>query len=215
MKGVGIMELYPKGYNKNESGEEIGTALLHLIEKSLDIKRWKFRLTFTKFIKTSHIKVIYDSEWCRVKFIFSRMRYPDSDELTIDYARLHAPNEEPFMVWNGEECRCWHNIWQPLYFLDGLSPSEAVHKADIQNQLPLVAENFWHSKRGKDLREEYIPKYGIVLQSVLWEHYEQRLFELFDLRQSKLWNQYKHFLEEYYKLLDRKAIYGPPYENVC
>lgn len=204
-----------KSYNATESSQEVGNALVKLIEKNLDIKRWKFRLTFTKFLEVSRIKVIYDSEWCRLKFMFSRMRFPDTDELSIEYGRLHAPNEEPFMMWNGEECRCWHSIWQPLYFLDGISPTEAVRLADIQNQLPFVAENFWNSKQGNDLRQEYVPKYGIVLQSVLWKHYDKRLFELFDLRRPDLWVEYRRFLREYHNLLGRNTIYGPPYENVC
>jgi hypothetical protein len=209
------MNLNNKGYNATESSQDVGNALVKLIEKNLDIKRWKFQLTFTKFLEVNRIKIIYDSEWCRLKFMFSRMRFPDKDELSIEYGRLHAPHEEPFMIWNGEECRCWHNIWHPLYFLDGLSPTEAVHLADVQNQLPYVAENFWNSKQGNDLRQEYIPKYGIILQSVLWKHYGKSLFELFDLGRPDLWDEYRRFLREYYKLLGRKAIYGPPHENVC
>ena len=209
------MKLYPRDYNKPERGEEVGNDLLHLIEENLDLKRWNFRATFTKFMKTSNIKIIYDSEWCRVKFMFSRQRFPDTDELSIEYGRLHAPNEEPFMVWNGEECRCWHQIWHPLYFLDGLSPSEFVHIADELSQLPLVAENFRQSELGNNLRQEYLPKYGIVLNSVLWKHYGQKLFDLFDLRKPKLWDEYRQFLKGYYRLLNRKTIYGPPRENVC
>ena len=211
------MSLFIKDSNNPESGDEIGNALIHLIEENLDVKRWHFRITYTKFIKTSNIKIVYDSERCRIKFNFSRERLPlpKYDELAISYGRLHAPNEDPFMMWEGQECNCWHQIWEPLRYLDGLSPFDAVQQSKAHNQLPIVAENFWNSNEGKTLREVYPPKYGIVLQSVLWKHYGQRLFDLFDLRKPDLWREYQKFLREYYVLLGEKSSYGPPYENVC
>jgi hypothetical protein len=215
MKGAHKMILYPRNYNKTESGEDVGKALLNLIEENLGTNLWNFRLTFKKFVKTSHIKIIYDSEWCRMKFMFSRMRFPDTDELSIEYGRLHAPNEEPFMMWNGEECRCWHNVLVPIRFLDGLTPTDAFKQVMADKQLPSVVRNFRESEFGENLFNEYPPKAAIVMQSVLWKHYGRKLFELFDLRHPDLWDDYRKFLKEYYRLLDMKANYGPPYENVC
>ncbi len=209
------MILYPRDYDRSESSEDVGKATQNLIEENLDINHWNFRLTFKKFLKTSHIKIIYDSDWCRIKFMFSRMRFPDTDELTIEYGRLHAPNEESFMMWNGEECRCWHNVLFPIRFLDGLTPTDTFKQVNVDKQLPLIVRNFRESKLGKNLFNEYPPKATIVLHSVLWGHYGKKLFELFDLRRSDLWDDYKKFLKEYYSLTEVKASYGPPYENVC
>lgn len=211
------MNLLIKDSNKPENGKDIGNALIQLIEENLDLKRWAFRMTFTKFIDMSNIKIIYDSEWCRIKFNFSRERLPlpKYDELAIYYGRLHAPNEEPYMEWNGENCHCWHQIWEPLRYLDGLSPSAAVQQREILNQLPMVAEKYWNSSEGKTIRDVYPPRYGITLQSVLWKHYGQRLFELFDLRKPDLWQAYQKFIREYYGLLNEESSYGPPYENIC
>jgi len=70
----------------------------------------------------------------------------------------------------------------PLRFLDGLTPKEAMEQVKIHKQLPIVVRDFRQSVSCKRLLEEYPPKSAIVLQSVLWERYGQRLFELFDLR---------------------------------
>jgi len=209
------MNLYVKDSQKSEQGEDVGQALMQMIEQNLSIIGWKFHLTFTKFHQTSNIKIIYDSEWCRIKFMFSRQRTPQYDELSIEYGRLHAPNEDPYMEWQGEKCRSWHNVIVPLRFLDGLSPSEAMRQAKIQKQAPPVVENFRQSELGKKLFNEYPPKSSIVMHSVLWKQYGHRLFELFDLRRPDLWEKYRKFVKEYYELLGMKASYGPPYENVC
>ena len=209
------MNLYIKDSQKSEQGEDVGQALMQMIEQNLNLAGWKFRLTFTKFHQTSNIKIIYDSEWCRTKFMFSRQHTPQHDELSIEYGRLHAPNEDPYMAWQGEKCRTWHNVIVPLRFLDGLSISEAVQQAKIQKESPTAIEKFRKSELGKRLFDEYPPKASIVMHSVLWEHYGQRLFELFDLRRPDLWEKYRIFIKEYYRLLGMKASYGPPYENVC
>jgi hypothetical protein len=197
------------------NGDKLGAALVQMIEGNLDMKLWGFHLTFTDFIKAGNLVAIYDSQWCRISFMFVRQRTPQDDELTIEYGRLHALNDEPYMEWQGEKCHCWHNIIDPLRFLDGLLPSEAVQQAKIKKQSPAIVENYRQSELGKTLFDEYPPKSSIVMHSVLWKHYGQRLFELFDLRKPDLWEQYRKFVKEYYKLLGIKASYGPPYENVC
>ncbi len=207
------MNLYPRDANRPERGEDVGNALRALIEENLEIKRWNFRLTFTKFIKPRNIKIIYDSEWCRIKFMFSRMHFPETDEILVEYGRLHAPNEEAFILWNGKMCRCWHNILDPLRFLDGLTPAEACEQVLVEKELPSAVKNFRQSLRGEELLKEYSPKYAIVLQSVLWKTYGKKLFELFDIRQPHLWEDYRQFLKEYYRLLGLKSRRPP--ENIC
>lgn len=209
------MDLYPRNSNKPENIEEVKDALIRLIEENLEIKRWNFRLTFTRFIKPKGIKLIYDSEWCRVKFMFSRMHYPETDKLLVDYGRLHAPDEELFMTWNGEGCRCWHSILDPLRFLDELTPADAFRQTRQEKLLPLIVRDFRESELGKQFLQEYPPRATIVLQSRLWGHYGESLFELFDLRRPDLWEKYREFLKEYYGLLGLKSEYGLPYEFVC
>ena len=209
------MELYPRHSNKPASVDEVWEALIQLIEDSLEIKGWYFSPTYTKFIKPNNYKLIYDSEWCRVKFLFSRMHYPETDKLLIDYGRLHAPNEEPFMVWNGERCRCWHNVLDPLRFLDSQTASAVQGQSAADKKLPSIVRDFRKSKLGKKLLNEYPTKSTLVLQDTLWTHYGERLFEIFDLRRPDLWEEYRRFLKEYYSLLGLKPSYGPLHENVC
>jgi hypothetical protein len=209
-----MINLYKKS-EEPETSEDLGKALVHLIEENLDVKRWNFQLSFSDFSKMSGQKVIYDSSYCRVSFSFSRQRLPEYDELHIEYGRLHAPNEGAFMDWQGQKCHSWHRVLVPLRFLDGLSPQEAVEQVKIYNQLPVGVKDFNASDIGTKLQAEYHPKYVIVLQSAVWNYYGQRLFDLFDLRRPDLWEEYRKYLKEYYKLLGMKASYGPPYENVC
>ena len=209
------MDLYPRDSNKPERGEDVGNALLRLIEENLEIERWGFQVTFKRFIEPQHIKVIYDSEWCRIKINFARRHYPETDEILVEYGRLHAPEGDLFMVWKGEGCRCWHNILDPLRFLDGLTPEEARQQVGVDKKLPLVVRTYNQSETGRKLLEEYSPKSVIVLQDTIWKHYGQRLFDLFDLRNPELWETYRVFLKKYYGLLGLKSEYGLPYEYVC
>lgn len=198
-----------------KNSNELGNALIELINENLDMRHWNFHQTFVNFQESSSLAAIYDSEYCRLSFRFSRQRLPQWDELSIQYGRLHAPNDEPFMQWEGQVCRCWHFIFDPLRFLDGLSPLEAMEQAKVHKQLPDVVRDFRESEVSKKLSSEYPPKSAIVLHSKLWDHYGHRLFELFDLRRPDLWQQYQQFSKEYHRLMGTKASYGPPYENVC
>jgi hypothetical protein len=213
VRNEGVMELYPRNANKFERGDEVGNAFLSLIEENLEIERWGFRLTFSKFLEPRNIIVIYDSKWCRMRFLFSRMHYPETDEILIEYGRLHAPNERSLILWEGEMCHCWHNILDPLRFLDGLTPKEAYEQTILTNQLPSAVRYFRDSPRGVELLQEYPPKSVIVLHSTLWKTYEKKLFELFDMRRHYLWEEYREFLRGYYRLLGLKSSHPP--ENVC
>ncbi|MBN1452107.1 MAG: hypothetical protein JW963_13910 [Anaerolineales bacterium] len=215
VKGKDAMDLYPRNSNKPESGEEVGQALIRLIEENMEIERWNFHLSYTKLARPRNIKIIYDSDWCRVKFMFARAHYPDTDEISIEYGRLHAPNEEAFMLWNGEGCRCWHSVLDPLRFLDRLTPAQAYKQAIMDNRLPPALRDFRSSNYWKKLQGEYAPKATIVTHSILWEHYQGKLFELFDLRRPELWEEYRDFLKEYYALLGLKSDYGVPFDYVC
>jgi len=49
----------------------------------------------------------------------------------------------------------------------------------------------------------------------IWEHYGKRLFELFDLRQPNLWEQYRGFLKEFYDIKGRISFIKPAMDKVC
>jgi hypothetical protein len=209
------MSTYLLNRGQANDATKFGQALLDIIGENLDLKRWNFRLGFTDFVTTSNLVVIYDTGYCRLSFMLSLQQTPRYDELVISYGRSHARNDEPYMDWHGEKCRCWHYVFDPLRFLDGLSPSEAVHQAKVEKRMPNIVESYRKSELGLRLFNEYPPKAAIVMHSVIWDHYGQKLFDLFDLSKPKLWEEYKVFIREYYKLLGTKASFGPPYENIC
>jgi len=128
------------------------------------------------------VEVIYDSEWCRVQFSLSGGDMPGTYELPVRYGRLHAPDNEAVLIWNGEKCLCWHNVNDALRFLDGLSPQEAVDQ--LHKQPPPVVEQFRQSELGKKLHYAHLPEWIIREEAAIWEFYGQRLFDLFDLRQT-------------------------------
>ncbi len=202
-----------------EKWQQSGEGLVALLERNLDFARWGFHISYTDFT-IDGTPVIYDSEWCRVDFrLHHRGRTSSDDELYITYGRLHAPNTEPFMTWNGERCHCWHNNrWLPILFMDGLSSQEAVNFVG----LPPVAAQFKQSEMGKKLGNTYHTEYVLQLESAIWNHYGQRLFELFDFRRPELWTKYTHFVTQYYvefyRIHPRVPIRGdtsPPPDRIC
>ena len=80
-----------------------------LLNENLDFERWGFRQSY--ILPKKFPLIIYDSQWCRVKFSFDHGdRYDDRAHLSVYYGRLHAPSDDSFMVWNDEKCWCWHRV---------------------------------------------------------------------------------------------------------
>ena len=201
--------------NKVENSEELGRAIQNLIEDTLDFEIWNFRMTFHDFSKMSRQIIIYDSQSCRIKFSFSRERWPSYDELRIKYGRLHATTDGSFMEWQGQNCHCWHDYRHPLRFLDGINPQVSVDDDKMGKFAPQISEEFSKSTEGSKLLEKYPPAYVLALEKKIWEYYGQKLFDLFDLRKPELWEQYRNYLRYYYHLIGKETLYGPPNENVC
>ena len=183
--------------------------LTRLLESILDFKRWGFRQSYAFISPKSLPYVIYSSEWCRVRFSLNGGDQYHGNELAVRYGRLHAPDNEAVLIWNGEKCRCWHLVYDALDFLDGLSPQEAVDQ--LHKQPSPVVEQFRQSELGKKLHFDHLPEWATREEAAIWEHYGQRLFDLFDLRRPELWEEYTRFIKEYYKILDIKPGPGSPY----
>lgn len=171
--------------------------LIGRIQRHLPLEKWGFRLSY---VSRDSIKVVFDSEWCRFKVSLYGGRYPQAseEELTIYYGRLHAPDIDPFMIWNGEVCHCWHAS-SPLifFFLERYSPEDAVNYFWVN--VPGISQ-YWQSEKGTQLRETYPAEFGFSIEALAWQRYGKSLFELFDLRRPDLWQQYRVFLREFYKL---------------
>jgi hypothetical protein len=155
-------------------------------------------------------KLIYDSEWCRISLIWGGWDPLDGNSIHIRYGRLHAPNDKTTMFWNGEDSRCWHRVEHPLHFLDRRTPTEAA-KLDYSHSL---ITPFYEA----ELRENYRrrqPEWLAQMHVTIWQHYSNRLFELFDLRRPNLWQQYRQFLKEVYDIEGRIPEIEPSLDKVC
>jgi hypothetical protein len=87
-----------------------------------------------------------------------------------------------------------------INFLDGLSPQEVV---DGKGQDPRVIHEFERSALSWVLPNEYRIARAITklrLHNKIWEHYGQKLFELFDIRKPAVWEKYVQFHNEVKRL---------------
>jgi hypothetical protein len=201
---------------KLETREKEYQELIQILERYLDFRRWGFQTSYHLISSEFLPSVTYDSEWCRVKFSLRGGDMYRGHEMSVRYGRLHAPNNEAVMIWKGEKCFCWHDEYDALCYLDGLSPQEALDQIQIKGEWPHVVEQFRCSKIGKELSREHHPEYVTRMQAVIWEHYGKLLFELFDLRQPNLWEKYALYIREYHRIKESKLMPGyPPPWQIC
>jgi hypothetical protein len=187
----------------NHRGEYTGNAryaeLAETLQKNLDFKRWGFQ---ESYILPKHYPVIiYDSEWCRICFAAVSGEYPYDHQTTyvqVAYGRLHAPNNQRKMIGESEEYQCWHWDHHFLPFLDGVPPEILAEKF---SQSPIV-DRYERSEFAKNSAGPIERELG--KQAALWEHYGQRLFNLFDLRRPDLWDEYVRYKTEYEKFWAKK-----------
>jgi len=198
-------------------------TLTDLIEQFLPIGEWGF----TENVRVEAVEpfVIYNSEWCRIKFFVERNRY--EEHLHISYGRLHAQNTGLRMKWNGKDCRCWYDYWDLyliFYFLDDASPHDA-YKAMFSfyekgsPKHPLVQKHLDSGKsNNKSPSTELRVEQSLKFHSSIWSYYGLRFFELFDLRRPDLWEKYVNFLRGVYEPDDYERYFPPgklPEYQVC
>ena len=177
------------------------------VEKHLPLAKWGFSKTFQP--EKSGL-VIYDSEFCRVQFELSVLNYYPLYQTIISYGRLHAPNNEKYMISNGEKCLCWHSkIHLTIPFIEGVSAQKLADERYGETWESLV----------EDLKVDYphadYLEYPLRLHAKLWEHYGERLFSVFDLRQPKVWNQYSKFSTAYDEAVHKKLNLSRAFEIIC
>jgi hypothetical protein len=160
--------------------------------------------------------LILNSEWCRIRLNASWEANPyaqyDGDYiLWIYYGRLHAPDDEWEMKWQGEVCECWLG---PLhYFYD------FIHEAFPRKGRPTRRE----VRKDFDKVERKFPNpihWRLALEAEYWKHYTPELFYLFDLRRPELWEQYCAWLKARYIAEGRREEEDErqgliPYYRVC
>jgi hypothetical protein len=183
--------------------------MTRIAQNSLDLDSWGFKESFRA---SKPGKLIYDSEWCRLSLIWGGWDPLGGNSISIYYGRLHAPNEEATMVWNGEECYCWHRFEQALHFLDGQTPEYASKTMYTHN----LIEQYKRSELGQSFTgKRRQPEWLARKHATIWQHYGKHLFELFDLRRPDLWERYRQFLKEVYDIKGRSLHIKPPPDKVC
>ncbi len=161
--------------------------------------------------------VVFDSEWCRVSFSIDKGRPLERDRLIVRYGRLHAPNDQAVMEWNGEPCRCWHNYLDAVFFIDGITPDKKI-QMQLDNIYPKVIQKYYDSELAGKYREEYRPKSQLYVQKTIWDHYGKVFFEVFDLRRPDLWEEYTQFIKDIHRIRGHKGpkIPGRPRrDEIC
>jgi hypothetical protein len=190
--------------------------LIQMFERYLDFNRWGFKLTHSGIFPQYLPRIIYQSNQCKIMFRWEQDRSYELPVLYVSYGRLHAPVDQHTMLWNGEECRCWHLLGKELNFLDGLSPADV---SSSEFRVPRTMREFDQTSMARGLQHEPI----VRMHAYIWDYYGQRLFDLFDLRRPDLWEEYRSFLKQYYEHRDeQKKLMGkppshitPPLYNVC
>ncbi|MBK9778778.1 MAG: hypothetical protein IPP55_01810 [Anaerolineales bacterium] len=181
--------------------------IINLVENVSGLKTFGFLRNFQK-VETNI--VIYNSEQCRVKVVWGGWDPSAGNSISIYYGRLHAPDENIKMIWNEEECHCWHRFEHVIHFLNGVSPVEA---AKLDYSTPITSNYFIDEVRNKFHRRQ--PEWLMHMHMDVWKHYGANFFELFDLRRPDLWERYRKFLKEMYDVQGRIPFIKPPMDKVC
>jgi hypothetical protein len=155
-------------------------------------------------------ELIFDSIWCRISLTWGGWDQAGGNSMHIHYGRLHAPNENVTMHWQGEECRCWHDLDYVLHFLDGRTAAEAA-TLDVSHP---ITDPFYKTEFTQKFRRRQ-PEWIAEMHLTIWEQYGQRIFDVFDLRKPELWQRYQQFLKEVYDLQGRDSDIKPPMDKVC
>lgn len=193
--------------NDNERNVDPVQEMLRLTQGFLNLDTWGF---IESYRSVKNQVLIYDSEFCRFSINWGGWDYLGGNSISIYYGRLHAPNEEAKIIWEGEECYIWHRFEHALHFLDGRSPTDA---AKLNYSTPLIRKYYEEEFRQKFHRRQ--PEWLVQMHGEVWKHYGKRFFELFDLRQPDLWEQYRKFLKEFYDIQGRPPFIKPAMDKVC
>jgi hypothetical protein len=202
------------GGNVDLLGVEGRERLLGRLENYIDFERWGFHISH---VKPMYGPIIFESSMCRILCRLSMER--DGDEISISYGRVHAPNDDAIIEWNGQRCLPWHNLWviHITEFLEGFSAAEVSERRRKGMDTPERIA-FLQTDLGRVLRR---PEWGIALEAFIWKRYGERLFSLFDLRQPHRWEELRGFVRQCYELRPgpenrgAEKLFGIPPWQIC
>ena len=194
-------------------------SILQLVKRNMDFELLGFRQTLLGTFDNFLPGAILDSDLCRVRLLWhpSDPRDGDYKKISFLYGRLHAPNDEKVIMWEGEKCYCWHDINLALHFLDGLSPEDFTSISSM----PKIMKKYYQPNIREELNLKHIsnvdiqPELVTRMHAEIWSQYGKRLFNLFDLRHSELWEQYKMFVQTFYSISPEVIKLSPPRHCIC
>ena len=181
--------------------------MLRLVKDVSTLGNWGFKESYRSVTDN---RLIYDSRLCRIKIVWGGWDPLGGNSISIYYGRLHAPNDNITMTWDGEECHAWHSIKPTIHFLDGRSPLEA---SKMRASHPLTDKYYEDEYLKKFHRRQ--PEWLLKMHMDIWKHYDKSFFELFDLQKPDLWRQYQIFLKEFYDIKGRRRSIIPSQDKVC
>jgi hypothetical protein len=183
-------------------------VFIQMLEQNFDFSRWGLSQYFVGVAQSQPI-VVYASPACRVRFSWPIPDIRDRATIQIYYGRSHAPVDEDIIPWNGVPCWCWHDVRNVLCFLDGISANETVSNRLGQ---PRIMQEF----RNASIQSWTQPEFMTKMHATIWKQYGQRLFDVFDVRQTSLWEQFSNFMAEYAKLDPGYTLGGfPARDKIC
>ena len=178
---------------------------LDYIKNNLPLEKWGF----SNFSEVPN-GYIFDSKTCRVKFELSLFNYYPLHETIIYYGRLHAPDNENHINWNGEKCLCWHkNIWVAIPFIEGVSAQQLANDSQgetWQYFVNILKVDYPHT--------DYL-EYPLRLHAKIWEHYGGKLFSIFDLSNLEVWEEFSKYSAVYTENVNRELNVTRDVEMIC
>ena len=194
---------------EDERVENVCEFMGHLAHTYLPLGRWNFQESYRSKEKGL---LIFDSQWCRIKFVWDGWDMRGGNTISIYYGRLHAPDNNVIMAWNKEDCHCWHREELVLHYLDERSPEDAAKSINTHR----IIKKYRESDIGQSLSgNRRQPEWLVRMHATTWEEYSPRLFEIFDLQRSELWNKYTAYLKDVYDIKGRNPIIKPPLDKIC
>jgi hypothetical protein len=192
-----------------ERVEDTCEFMANLAMSILPLGRWGFKEDY-RSIKDEIL--IFNSQWCRIKFVWGGWDVNGGNTISMYYGRLHAPSDKVIMRWDGEECHCWHREELALHFLDKSTPEDAAKSIYTHK----IIKDYRHSEIGQSLSgNRRQPEWLLRMHTNIWAEYAPRLFDVFDLHRSELWEQYRMFLREVHDNTGRSPVIKPALDKVC
>jgi hypothetical protein len=144
---------------------------------------------------------LYDSSSCRVRSYLS-FDIRDGAYLGISYGRMHAPNTDMYLEWNGKKQIAWHQFVAGYIgpFLDGI-PVDDLAQIEMKKRYSYISKAedlFRSSEESKKLNGV---DWTLGFEATIWDYYGDQLFNLFDIRIPKNWEEYCRFMESLYNEL--------------